>query len=415
MNGYIINGGRPLSGKLTASGAKNAVLPMIAASLLTREETVIKNCPEISDVINMSEIIKTLGGNALREGRDLVLKTEDLKSYSVPERLCSAIRTSVLFSGALLSREGKARLYLPGGCELGARPIDIHISAFEKMGATATFGGEEIILSAGKLVGADICFPYPSVGATENVMLAAVTAEGTTRIFGAAREPEIADFAAMLRSMGAKIYGAGERTIVVEGVKKLHGTVWSPVFDRIETGTYLIMAAASGGEVEISGIKAENIYSLIAKLCENSCKIRIKNDIIYLSCGRVKKPFVAATGPYPDFPTDLQAQITVLAVLSDGKSVIEENVFPGRFSHVAELKKMGADIRQEDNRAIIFGGKRLHGAAVGSHDLRCGAALVTAGLCAEGKTVVGDVRFIERGYPEFVKKLRGLGADITEK
>lgn len=415
MDGYVINGGKPLSGKVTVSGAKNAVLPMIAASILTREQTVIKNCPDISDVKEMSGIIKHLGGDAERINDVVVLKTEDIKSYSVPKKSCTAIRTSVLFSGALLSRVGKARLYLPGGCALGARPVDIHISALRKMGATVTCPGDEIILSAAKLHGADICFPYPSVGATENVLLAAVTAEGTTRILGAAREPEIADFAGMLRSMGAKIYGAGERTITVEGVKSLKGTVYSPIPDRIEAGTFLIMAAASGGELEISGIKAENIYSLIAKLCENSCKIRIKNDIIYLSCGRRKKPFSVATGPYPDFPTDLQAQITVLAAVTEGRSVIEENVFRERFGHVEELKKMGADILTEGNRLVVSGGRTLHGATVCSHDLRCGAALVTAGICAEGKTFVKDARFIERGYADFVKKLRGLGADITEK
>lgn len=412
MDRYVIKGGRPISGSIEAEGAKNSALPVIAAAISCKGSVVIENCPDISDVRNMYEIAKSLGAKVFYGENVLEIRPETLYSCSVSRELCEKTRTSVLTLGALLSRERKARVFFPGGCEIGARPIDMHLSAFEKMGATVTVLGDEIIVSAENLVGADIYLPYPSVGATENVMLAAATASGRTRIFGAAREPEIADLAAALNAFGAKISGFGGDTVEIEGVKELKGGRVKLGFDRIEAGTFLVLAASAGGEMEISGIKAENIYSLLVKLCENSCKIKIKNDIIYLKSGKPKKPFALTTGPYPNFPTDLQPQMTVLAAASLGNSVIKDEVFPARFSHAAELKKMGADISVKGGTAIVNGRGRLFGATVGSHDLRCGAALVIAGLIAEGKTVVKDVRFIERGYANFVEKLSSLGADI---
>lgn len=414
MDRYVIKGGRPISGRLKADGAKNSALPVIAAAIACKGTVVIENCPDISDVRNMYEIAESLGAEVFYGENVLEIRSGTLFKYGVPRELCQKTRTSVLTLGALLSREGKARVFFPGGCEIGARPIDMHLAAFEKLGATVTTAGEEIIVSAKNLVGADIELPYPSVGATENVMLAATAAKGRTRIFGAAKEPEIAEFADALCAFGAKISGAGGDTIEIEGVKSLCGGRTKLGFDRIEAGTFLVLAAATGGDLEICGVKAENIYSLLIKLCENSCKIELKNDIIYLKSGRLKKSFALTTGPYPNFPTDLQPQMTVLAAASLGNSVIKDEVFPARFSHAEELKKMGADISVKGGTAIVRGKGRLFGATVSAHDLRCGAALVTAGLVAEGKTVVKNVRFIERGYADFAKKLLSLGADVKE-
>ena len=415
MDRYVIKGGRPISGKLKAEGAKNSALPVIAAALLVRGKAIIENCPDISDVRNMCEIAKSLGAKVEYDNGVLVIDSETLSGYCVQRALCEKTRTSVLALGALLAREKKVCVYFPGGCEIGSRPIDMHLAAFEKMGVTVSSCGGEITASASRLSGAEICLPYPSVGATENVMLAACLAEGKTRIFGAAKEPEIAELESALNAFGAKIGGAGTDVIEIEGVKKLSGGRIKLGFDRIETGTFLVMAAATGGEIEISGAKAENIYSLLVKLCDNSCKIKIKNDIIYLKSGRVRKSFSLTTGPYPLFPTDLQPQMTVLAAASAGSSVIKDEVFPERFSHAAELRKMGAEISVKNGTAIVRGKGRLFGSVVEAHDLRCGAALVTAGLFAEGKTVVKGVRFVERGYANFTKKLLSLGADIYQK
>ncbi len=415
MDGYVIKGGRPISGKIKAEGAKNSALPVIAAAIAVRGTVVIENCPDISDVRNMCEIAKSLGAKVEYGEGVLVVEAKTLSGYCVQRALCEKTRTSVLALGALLAREKKARVYFPGGCELGARPIDMHLKAFEEMGVTVTAYGGEIIASASRLLGADIRLSYPSVGATENVMLAACLAEGRTRIFGAAKEPEIAELGSALNAFGAKIRGAGTDVIEIDGVKNLSGGRVKLGFDRIETGTFLIMAAATGGETEILGAKAENIYSLLVKLCDNSCKIKIKNDIIYLKSGKVRKSFSLTTGPYPKFPTDLQPQMTVLATSSVGSSVIKDEVFPARFSHAAELKKMGAEISVKNGTAIVRGKGRLFGSVVEAHDLRCGAALVTAGLFAEGKTVVKGVRFIERGYANFTEKLLSLGADISFK
>lgn len=415
MDKYVINGGGIISGKLKIESAKNAVLPMMAAALLTEEEVVIKNCPEISDVVNMSKILASLGAEVNFSEGNLIINSKNISSYSVSETLSKEIRTSVLTLGALLSRAKKAVIAYPGGCNLGARPIDIHIAALKTLGAEVFEYGGEIVCNAKRLKGKDVYFSFPSVGATENVMLAAVTAKGITRIRNAAKEPEIVDFANMLNKMGAKISGAGSCEMEIEGVKKLYGAVYTPVFDRIEAGTYLLAAAVTGGEIEISNVQSENISSLIGKLCDNSCKISIKNDIIYLRAGRMRKSFGITTGPYPMFPTDLQAPATVLAAVSEGVSVIEENVFDSRFCHAQELVKMGADITLYGKRARVCGVKKLRGAEVRAHDLRCGAALVLAGLAAEGRTVVRDIKYLERGYSAMDKKLKCLGADIVKK
>ena len=412
MEKFVINGGRRLSGKIRIDSAKNSVLPIIAASILTDEQVVIKNCPEIADVKSMIKILGVLGVKTRLEENNLIIDGSGLNSYAIPESLAKELRSSIFLMGALISRAKKADLFLPGGCDIGKRPIDIHLKALRELGVSVLEMGSEIICSVKALNGRSIFLDYPSVGATENLMLAAIFANGKTEIHNSAKEPEIVDLMRFLNSMGAKIYGAGTSTILVEGVKRLHGTTYSPMPDRIETGTYLIAAAITGGEVELSNCNSKNIYPLIHKLCDNTCKFILKNDIIYLKSGESRVSFSFSTGPYPFFPTDMQAQTMALLVVSDGNGIVSENVFETRFKHVPELIRMGANIDVKGRNAYIKGIKRLHGAEINATDLRGGAALVLAGLNAEGVTVIDGIRHVERGYCNIDKKLLSLGAEI---
>jgi len=412
MEKYLINGGRKLSGKVKIESAKNSVLPILAASILTDEEVVIKNCPKITDVINMLKILSELGVRARFEGENLVVNAAGINGFMISESLAKELRSSIFMMGALVSRFKRAIISYPGGCDIGLRPIDIHINALKKLGVSVLEESGYVNCKSNKIKGKEVYLDFPSVGATENVMLASVFAEGKTEIHNAAKEPEIVDLMKFMNSMGAKIYGAGTSTILIEGVKKLHGTCFAPVLDRIEAGTYLIAAAITGGETEIKGVDVKNISSLIHKLCDNTCKITIKNDIIYLKSYGRGKSFSFSTGPYPFFPTDLQAQTASLLTVSDGLSIITENVFEMRYKYLPELVKMGADVTVKGKTAIINGVERLSGASVTACDLRGGAALVLAGLNAEGKTEINDIRHIERGYLSMVDKLTALGADI---
>ncbi len=414
MGKYKINGGRKLSGKIKVESAKNAVLPMLAASILTDEEVVIMSCPKIKDVLNMIKILNSIGVKTTFEQDNLVIDSSNINSYSVNSELSGELRSSVFMMGSLLSRLKKAKISYPGGCDIGLRPIDIHINALNGLGVRITDLCGEIICSADKLCGKEIYLDFPSVGATENAMLVAVLASGKTEIHNPAKEPEIIDLMNFLNSMGAKVFGAGTSTIFIEGVKSLHGTCYKPISDRIECGTMLIAAAITGGEIEISNCNGKNISSLIHKLCDNSCKITLNNDIIYLKYKKGHRAFSLETGPYPCFPTDLQAQATALATVSKGTSVVTENIFEMRYNHVSELIRMGADIFVKGRTAIIKGVEQLHGAHVVAKDLRGGAALVVAGLNAEGETTVSDIKHIERGYLDFDKKLLSLGADIKK-
>lgn len=415
MEKYVINGGIRLDGKVEIESAKNSVLPMLAGAILTDEEVVIKNCPKINDVLNMIKILKTLGVKAEFIGKDLLISSKTLNSYTITEDLSKELRSSVFMLGALLSKVGKARISYPGGCDIGMRPIDIHIEGLKRLGVNVLDVSGEVICTAEKIVGNSVYLDFPSVGATENLILGSVFCQGETIIRNAAKEPEIIDLINFLNSMGAKVHGGGSGTVIVCGVKELHGTVYKPIPDRIEAGTFLIAGAITGGEVEVSNVKAENISSLIHKLCNNTCKISIKNDIIHLKSGRVRKAFGVETSPYPGFPTDMQAQIMALLSVSYGTSVIVENIFEMRFKHARELVKMGADIKICGKTAIINGVKSLYGASVKAEDLRGGAALVLAGLSAEGRTIVHNAYHVERGYYLFDKKLRMLGADIKRK
>ena len=409
---FRINGGRRLDGKIRIESAKNSVLPIMAAAILADGQTFIKNCPEIADVVNMAKIIETCGVKTEFVGKDLVITPDNSARIGFSYDISKSVRTSVLTLGALSAKYGKAVIPYPGGCDIGGRPVDIHISALKNLGAKIKEENGFIVCTE-RVKGGKAVLPFPSVGATENAIIAAATADGESVIYNAAKEPEIVDLAEFINLLGGKVYGAGSSVVRVKGVKKLFGGEFCPSPDRIEAGTYLIAAAITGGEAELKGVKPENISALLGKLCENTCKIKIKNDIIYIRCGRTRKGFSLSTGPYPSFPTDLQAQACALASVSGGVSVIKENVFKKRFHDIAELNKMGADVSLNGSTAEIRGVLRLHGAEVYAHDLRCGAAMVLAGLNAEGTTTVKDISHLQRGYLRMDEKLSALGAEIV--
>lgn len=414
MGKYLIEGGRKLSGSIMVESAKNALLPMIACSILTEEEVIIKSCPPILDVLGMADILKKLGVKTEFSCHNLIINSKTLDCGVLTEDFTKKLRTSILMLGALLSRCGKVKLSYPGGCEIGKRPIDMHLQALKLLGVSVFDDGNEIVCAVDKLKGADITLSFPSVGTTENLLLASVKAKGITKIRNYAKEPEIIDLINMLNQMGARI-GVFNDYIIVEGVKKLHGIEYKPIPDRIEAGTFLLSAVVTGGELEIKGVKSQNILPLIGKFCDNTCKITISNDIIYIKSGEERKPFNVNTGPYPLFPTDLQAQTCVLATLCNGVSTITENVFENRFGYTKELIKMGARLSIQGNVATVKGVEKLQGAKVYAKDLRGGAALVLAGLSAEGQTEMNGVEHVERGYYLFEEKLRSLGANIRKQ
>ena len=388
MKEYIINGGQPLDGALEIKGAKNSILPLMAASILTDEITVLHNCPNISDVDSMINILEGLGSKIIRSGRDVIIDNSMTDKSEIPASLAKELRSSVFLLGSLLSRHKKAKVAYTGGCGIGLRPIDIQIT-----------GHRELDL--------------PSVGATENLMLASVFIKGKTVIRNCAKEPEIVDLQKFLNTMGAKIRGAGSSVIVVEGVDKLHGIEYTPIPDRIVAGTYHIAAAMCGGNVELSGVNPEHISSLISKLSKTTCKVHIKNDrILIRSKGRQKSLECIETMYYPGFPTDLQSQIMAMQTVSRGTSVIVENIFETRFKTASQLKKLGADITIKGRVAVIRGVKELIGAEVAASDLRGGASLVLAGLVAKGTSIVKDIHYIDRGYEDLSVELQKLGANV---
>ena len=413
MDKYIISGGRRLEGGVRIQTAKNSVLPILAASVLTDEPVTVLNVPDITDVRNMVRILGCLGCRARYLGNDIIIDSSSADNCEIPRALAHELRSSVFLLGSVISRFRKAKIAYPGGCDIGLRPVDLHLTGLKRLGVEITESNGYINCVCDKLAGNEIMLDCPSVGATENIMLAAVKAEGVTTIKNAAREPEIEDLQNFLNSMGAKVSGAGTGTVVIEGVQKLGGSVYQPIADRIEAGTFLIAAAMCRGEVELSGVNAENLSSLLHKLRENGCKLRIKNDKINIKSD--KRPVSVKsveTQPYPGFPTDLQAQMTALCCVCAGNSIIAENLFETRFKYVPELRKMGADITVIDRCAFVRGVEKLKGAAVVAHDLRGGAALVIAALAAEGDSEVLDISHIDRGYSGFEYKLSSLGAKI---
>ena len=412
MEKYIIEGGRPLFGEVEIQSAKNAVLPLLAAAVLTDERVVIHKCPRIADVLNMVGILGELGCNTKFDGNDLVIDSADAANHEIPSSLAKELRSSVFMLGSVVSRFGRARIAYPGGCDIGLRPIDLHLNGLRRLGVCVSEGGGYIDCSCGKIEGAEVVLDFPSVGATENIILAAAKAKGTTLIRNAAKEPEIVDLQNFINRMGGKIRGAGTATVRIDGVRKLSGTEYTPVSDRIEAGTFLIASAMCGGEIALKNADADNISSLLHKLCEISCKISTKDDKIYIRSGRRLSPKLVETSPYPGFPTDLQAPMTALACICDGSTVIVENLFETRFKHVPELIRMGADVTVRGRSAFVRGVGSLKGADVIAGDLRGGAALTLAAISAEGLSTVTDLSHIDRGYSDFEYKLRGLGARI---
>ncbi len=415
MEKLVIHGGKPLEGTVRVSGAKNAVLPIIVASMLGTTQSVLTEIPKLDDVHTVCEVITSLGVHIDQsQAGTLVIDASHLTSTSAPYDLVRRMRASFLVMGPLLARKGHAKISLPGGCSIGARPIDLHLKAFEAMGAVINLENGDIEASVENgLKGAQIYLDFPSVGATENVLMAASLAEGRTVLENAAEEPEIVDLATYLNSMGANIRGAGTNVIRIEGVKELHGANHSVIPDRIEAGTFMVGAAMTGGNVYVENALSEHLKPLVAKLKEVGATVEEDIDGIRVIGHKPLRPADIKTLPYPGFPTDMQAQFMALTTICQGTSVITETVFENRFMHVDEFKRMGAQIRIEGRSAIVEGVPHLKGADVNATDLRAGAALVLAGLVAEGETKVGYLYHIDRGYDNLVQKLQRLGADIV--
>ena len=415
MSYYEIQGGRPLYGTLAVHGAKNSVLPILAACLLVPGQCVLHNCPDLSDVSATLDILRLLGCRADREGDAVVIDASSLTRWNIPEHLMREMRSSVTFLGALLARLGEAELSYPGGCELGPRPIDLHLAALRALGAEILEEQGALVCRRGTLRGREICLAVPSVGATENAVLAACGCPGVTTIVGVAREPEIADLQGFLQAAGARVTGAGTSTIEVEGCAELHPVEYRVMGDRIAAATYLCGCAAAGGEVSLTGVSPDTLTAVLTCLEEAGCALHTGPDQIVLASRALLRGISPVrTAPYPGFPTDAQAILMAALAGGEGATLFEENIFDSRYRHVDELRRMGADIQVAGRAAMVSGVGRLHGAAVRSTDLRGGAALVVAGLGAEGITQVGELRHIRRGYQALDKNLSALGADIRE-
>lgn len=412
MGKFIIEGGVPLKGKVRISGAKNSALPLMAACLLTEGRCQLKNVPQLVDIITMKKVLEGLGSVIERENEGLKIDCTSLSNYEAPYELVRMMRASILVLGPLLARLGRARVSLPGGCAIGRRPVDLHLKGLVQMGAKIEVreGYIEAYAKRG-LKGDNIYLDLPSVGATENIMLAASLARGVTVIEGASRAPEIIELATFLRKMGAKIEGVGTDSIRVEGVRELHPASYSIIPDRIEAGTLLIAGAITGGEVVLKEILPHHLGIVLAKLREMGMEIEVKDDQIRI-LGNNPHPVKIKTLPYPGFPTDLQPQMTSLACLAQGTSIITETVFEDRFAHIAELQRMGAQIERKGQMVIVKGVPFLEGTIVKASDIRGGAALVLAGLAARGVTQICDIHHIDRGYERLEEKLSRLGARI---
>ena len=412
MSSYIIEGGHKLEGTVKISGSKNAALPILAATVLNVGKTTLYNVPNIQDTQMMFKILETLGGKVEKKNNKIIIDTSKINKFEIPEELMHKMRSSVILAGALLGRYKKAIFSYPGGCDIGSRPIDLHLRSFEKLGINVVKNYGNIICDAEKIKGEKIDLDFPSVGATENAILASVLAEGTTTITNAAREPEIIDLQNFLNKMGAKIIGAGTNEIRITGVKKLKDISYNIMPDRIETGTFLCLAVATKGNLILENTNAEHITPVITQLQEAECKIEIEKNKIKINSNKKIKALDIKTMPYPGFPTDMQSVFSAMLTTAKGTSIIVENIFENRFKYTQELNKMGAKITVEGKSAIIRGVRKLYGANVKATDLRGGAALVLAGLSAKGVTKVDDIEYILRGYENFDKKLRKINADI---
>jgi len=414
MQRYVINGGRKLEGIIDVQGSKNAALPILAASILNNSTNIIHNIPHIADVTIMLDILKGLGCSVKKEGKTVIIDSSTINNTHVSDELVSLMRSSIILLGALLSKNEEVIFSYPGGCTIGRRPIDIHLKALRQMGAEISELCGYIICKASKLKGADITLDFPSVGATENIILASVKAEGQCVIRNAAREPEIVDLQGFLNAMGAKVSGAGSDTVYIEGVKELHDAEYSIMKDRIAAGTYLTACNMTGGDVTLKGVTKELLGAIYPVLVSSGARLKSNSDHVrIISHAKILPIDKITTMPYPGFPTDMQPQITTMLSVASGVSIVKETIFENRFRYIAQLQKMGADIITEGNSAVIKGVEKLHGAKVYAEDLRAGAALILAALKAEEKSEVYGVNFVKRGYDDIESVLSGVGADIT--
>lgn len=415
MAQYIMNGGSPLVGEVAIGGAKNAALGILAAAIMTDEDVFIENLPDVKDINVMLEAIKAIGASVERLDRHSVrINASSVKDVLVDDEFIRKIRASYYFIGALLGKYKSAEVALPGGCNIGSRPIDLHLKGFKALGAEIEIESGRVKAHAIDLVAADIYLDTVSVGATINIMMAASLAEGRTVIENAAKEPHIVDVANFLNSMGADIKGAGTDVIRINGVKSLHGSQYSIIPDQIEAGTFMCAAAITKGDITVKNIIPKHMEAISAKLMEMGCEVVEFDDAIRVIAKNNQKATNIKTLPYPGFPTDMQPQITTALALASGSSLVVESIFENRFKYVDELARMGTNIKVEGNTAMVIGVEKLRGAALKAPDLRAGAALVLAGLAAEGLTTVDDIKYIKRGYEDFEGKLVSLGADIRE-
>lgn len=410
---YFITGGNPLKGTVVIDGAKNSALSIMAACLLSREVSILENVPRLKDVYSMIEVIKILGVKVeWKNNNTLSIDPDDFNNYEAPYELVKTMRASFLVMGPLLARLKKAKISLPGGCAIGARPVDFHLKGFRALGANITTEKGYIKAEVKYLKGNDIYIDFPSLGATENIMMAASLANGTTMIENAAKDPEVIELGNFLNKMGAIIDGLGSDIITIKGAKRLNGVRYRIIPDRIEAGTYMVAAAITGGSVEIKHVNPHYLKSCIVKLEEAGLSVDIKEDSIFISYPNRIQSVDIKTMPFPGFPTDMQAQFMALMAIANGTSIITENVFESRFAHAGDLRRMGADIKIEGRNSIIKGVKKLSAAPVMASDLRGGAALVLAALAAEGTTEISRIYHIDRGYVKLEEKLRNLGANI---
>ena len=413
MDRTVITGGISLRGEVEISGAKNAALPILASTILGGGECVITNLPRVVDVLTMGKLLGILGAKVQHEGNRAVINADTISLTQAPYDLVKTMRASVLVLGPLVARWGEATVSMPGGCAIGSRPVNLHLAGLAKMGAEVSMAHGYIRAKAKRLKGAQIYCDTPTVTGTENLMMAASLAEGTTVIENAAKEPEIMDLADFLVKRGARIVGAGTDVITIEGVRELHGSDHDVIPDRVETGTYLVAGAITRGAVTINRCRPNHLDALLMKLREAGVELKVEQDRIHLNAGSRLKGIDIRTLPYPGFPTDMQAQMVALMTAAEGTSVITETVFESRFMHIEELRRMGAEIKIEGTRAVVAGPTKLTGAPVMASDLRASAGLVLAGLAAEGTTEILRVYHLDRGYERMEEKLRGLGATIA--
>lgn len=413
MEAFVVEGGVALRGEARVDSAKNAVLPILAAAVLTPEEIVLHNVPDITDVGHMAAILTMLGCRVERSGRDMTVDCGGIHSWEMPDQLSKQIRSSIFLLGPILARFRKATVTFPGGCEIGLRPIDLHLSGLRQLGVEISEEGGLIHCDGRNMHAGEVHFDYPSVGATENVMMAAVLLPGTTVIHNPAREPEIVDLQAFINAMGGKIRGAGTHYIAVEGVERLHGTAWTPMADRIVAGTLLAAAAITGGEITLTNAPESDMVAVTAKLREMGCRLEERPGWIHLRAPKRLTAFAQLqTQPHPGFPTDMQVQMLALLSTAEGMGVITENVFENRFTHAGDLNRMGAHILCTGRTAVVRGVPELYGAHVTARDLRGGAALVLAGLRARGETLVDHAELIDRGYDHLERQLSRLGGKV---